>query len=673
MKYRAEIDGLRALAVMPVILFHAGFEWFSGGFVGVDIFFVISGYLITTIIISEMAEGNFSIVNFYERRARRILPALFFVMLICLPFAWLWLTPSDLKDFGQSLVATSTFSSNILFWLDSGYFDTASELKPLLHTWSLAVEEQYYILFPLFLMLTWKLGIKWIIFFLLLIFFLSLGSAQWSVHNNLTDSLFVQTTKGWDFLINAFSNPSASFFLLPTRIWELLVGVFAAIYLKYNSNLKSHSLNQFLSLLGFGMVVYSILVFNERTPFPSLYTLIPTIGTSLLILCAVPKTIIHRMLSLKLIVSIGLISYSAYLWHQPLLAFARHRLLGELSDLLVASLCVFSLVIAWLSWRFVEKPFRDRRIFSRGRIFLFSFICIFFFSSIGLSTHIYKGFPDRTNISSKLLSSFESTHVPCVEVFTKNSTELIGCRIGEEKEKVDFILFGDSHVPPLIGLFNDIAIKKGLSVVYASAPGCLPFLKTYLLRQDRKITNCDVVNKNIFQFANENNVNGIILAARWSLYTHGDYNLRGAYFVANDKNGPFNFKNTIKQAFYNGFNETVDKYNSSKIPIHIITQAPHQKYRPMSVYFLASKGIGNIEQLSVTRGEFAKLNNVPMNSFHTRADDIYIHNLTDLFCVNNICPIGTPYRSFYSDENHLSDFGAKRLTGMIEAILSNDQ
>src|SRR6056300_1436600 len=156
MKYRAEIDGLRALAVLPVILFHSGFELFSGGFVGVDVFFVISGYLITTIIISEMGEGKFSIVNFYERRARRILPALFFVMAACIPFAGMWLSPIDLKDFGESLVAVSIFSSNILFWLESGYFDTASELKPLLHTWSLAVEEQYYIIFPLFMIATWR-------------------------------------------------------------------------------------------------------------------------------------------------------------------------------------------------------------------------------------------------------------------------------------------------------------------------------------------------------------------------------------------------------------------------------------------------------------------------------------------------------------------------------------
>jgi len=317
MQYRAEIDGLRALAVLPVILFHAGFEWFSGGFVGVDVFFVISGYLITTIIISEMAEGKFSIVNFYERRARRILPALFFVMAACLPFAWLWLTPADLKDFGQSLVAASAFSSNILFWIEGGYFATASELKPLIHTWSLAVEEQYYILFPIFLMLTWRLGIKWILILLSTVFFISLGIAQWGAYNS----------------------PTAAFFLLPTRGWELLVGVFAAFYLKYNTHLKSHSLNQALSLLGFGMIVYSIIAFDETTPFPSLYALVPTIGTGLLILCAVPKTFVHRLLSLKYIVGIGLISYSAYLWHQPLLAFARHRLLGDVSHSILIVLC----------------------------------------------------------------------------------------------------------------------------------------------------------------------------------------------------------------------------------------------------------------------------------------------------------------------------------------------
>ena len=361
MKYRAEIDGLRALAVLPVILFHAGFESFSGGFVGVDVFFVISGYLITTIIISDLAENKFSIINFYERRTRRLLPALFFVMATCLPFAWLWLSPNDLKDFGQSLIAVSTFFSNILFWLESGYFDTATELKPLLHTWSLAVEEQYYILFPAFLLLIWRLGIKWIVAIFSALFIVSLGIAHWG----------------------ALNSPSATFYLLHTRVWELLVGVFTALYLKHNSYLKLHSVNQVLSLLGFGMVVYSIIAFDDSTPFPSLYALIPTVGTGLLILSAVPNTFIHKILGLKPFVKIGLISYSAYLWHQPILAFARHRLTGEVADSLRLALCALSIALAWFTWRFVERPFRDKSRISRSSIFKMALAGIVLFASIG--------------------------------------------------------------------------------------------------------------------------------------------------------------------------------------------------------------------------------------------------------------------------------------------------
>lgn len=207
-KYRREIDGLRAIAVLAVILFHAGFKAFGGGFVGVDVFFVISGYLITTIILSDMSRQKFSIVTFYERRARRILPALFFVMLCCVPFAWMWLRPVDFKSFSESLVAVSAFSSNILFWRESGYFGTASELKPLLHTWSLAVEEQYYVLFPLFLMALWKLRKRRVFGTLLLGGVLSLIAAQWG----------------------AYHKPSAAFYLLPTRAWELAMGALIAFY-----------------------------------------------------------------------------------------------------------------------------------------------------------------------------------------------------------------------------------------------------------------------------------------------------------------------------------------------------------------------------------------------------------------------------------------------------------
>ena len=375
MNYRPEIDGLRAIAVIPVILFHAGFELFSGGFVGVDVFFVISGYLITTIIISELIEGRFNVVNFYERRARRILPALIFVTATCIPFAWLWLPPNDLKDFGQSLVAVSTFSSNILFWWESGYFENAAELKPLLHMWSLAVEEQYYIIFPIFLILTYRFGIKLILILLSILCFISFSLAVLgSQYENHPKTI------------------SGTFFLLPSRGWEIIIGVFVALYLKYKRHLKSYFVNQVLSLLGFGMIIFSIIAFDETTPFPSLYTLIPTIGTGLLIMCAVPKTFIHKFLNLKIFVGVGLISYSAYLWHQPLFAFVRQLSLGEISELILIFLCFTSFLLAWLSWRFVEKPFRNKSTIGRKNFFAFSFLSLFLFIFFGSYLHLKEGF-----------------------------------------------------------------------------------------------------------------------------------------------------------------------------------------------------------------------------------------------------------------------------------------
>jgi len=209
MNYRREIDGIRALAVIPVIFFHAGFSLFSGGYVGVDVFFVISGYLITGIVMAEVTRGTFSIADFYERRIRRILPALFLVVVVCVPVAFLVLLPADLKEFGQSLIAVATFSSNVFFWSQSGYFHGAAELKPLLHTWSLAVEEQFYVLFPLLLLFMWRWGRKWTVAILLTLAVASLLLAEWG----------------------ALNKPIATFFLLPTRAWELLLGSLVAFYI----------------------------------------------------------------------------------------------------------------------------------------------------------------------------------------------------------------------------------------------------------------------------------------------------------------------------------------------------------------------------------------------------------------------------------------------------------
>lgn len=290
MKYRPEIDGLRAVAVLPVILFHAGLGLFAGGFVGVDVFFVISGYLITTILLTEIEEDRFSLWTFYERRARRILPALFVVLLACLPFAWVWMLPEQLEAFGKSLVAVMLFGSNILFWRETGYFAPAAEEKPLLHTWSLAVEEQYYLVVPLILMVGLRrFGRNPTFWGLVILSLVSLALCE----------------------IGRRSHPSAAFYLAPTRAWELLAGSLCAFIQRHDGRQRR---SQVLSGLGLGLICASVLAFDGQTPFPSLYALVPVLGTVLIILFATADTLAGRILTLRGFVGIGLISYSAYLW-----------------------------------------------------------------------------------------------------------------------------------------------------------------------------------------------------------------------------------------------------------------------------------------------------------------------------------------------------------------------
>lgn len=346
MHYRKEIDGLRAIAVLPVMFFHAGFNGFSGGFLGVDIFFVISGYLITSIILKQKEAGTFSLATFYERRIRRIFPALFFILLVCLPFAWLWLLPHELKDFGQSLMAVSIFVSNIFFWQESDYFAADAEMIPLLHTWSLAVEEQYYLLFPLLIIILWPIfkgkANKLSVFFLL-VAIASLAFSEWA----------------WRHY------PEANFYLLPSRAWELLAGVLAALYLFQ----RKPEGNQAISLLGLAMILGSIFFLSNKLPFPSLYTLIPVTGTVLIILFASHATWVGKLLSTPALVGIGLISYSAYLWHQPIFVFARLQSFQELPAWQFLVLIVLTLILAFLSWKFIEQPFRNRQNFTQRQIF----------------------------------------------------------------------------------------------------------------------------------------------------------------------------------------------------------------------------------------------------------------------------------------------------------------
>jgi peptidoglycan/LPS O-acetylase OafA/YrhL len=414
--YRREIDGLRAFAVLPVILFHAGFQLFSGGFVGVDVFFVISGYLITTIILSELESGRFSIIRFYERRARRLLPALFFVMLVSLPFAWLFLMPSELTSFSRSITAVSLFVSNFFFWRDGSYFETAAELKPLLHTWSLAVEEQYYVIFPLFLMTLWRFGKRFIVWTVSIAAIISLAFAQ----------------------AGSVLRPVPTFFMLPTRAWEVAIGALVAFQLaRRDLRVPALRYRQGAALLGFMMLLASIATFDSHTPFPSVYTILPTLGTALMILYARPDTHIGKLLGWKVFVGIGLISYSAYLWHQPLFAFTRYSVPSLTAGM---KICLIALVfvLSVISWKGVERPFRQEGTFSRTSVFVLSAVGTAFFIAVGYSSSKVD-FSDEPGVARQLTSS------SAIYTWDMNERTFIKSRIEYETLRPGAIVLGSSR------------------------------------------------------------------------------------------------------------------------------------------------------------------------------------------------------------------------------------
>ena len=383
MQHRPEVDGLRAVAIIPVVFFHAGFALFSGGFVGVDVFFVISGYLITSIILEDLRREEFSLLKFYERRARRILPALFFVIGISSAFAWYWMSPSQFKDFAGSVFSTTLFVSNMFFWRKSGYFDAPSEERPLLHTWSLAVEEQYYVLFPIFIILTWRFKKERVFWALVAITFASFALSEW----------------GWR------TKPIANFFLAPTRAWEILVGSLVA-FLTNKHGVKN---NNIFAVVGLIAVFSAVLFYDKNTPFPSYYSLLPVLGTASILLYGGKETLTAKILSAKPMIFIGLISYSVYLWHQPIFAFSRISPLGDHSQRNVLLLCAFSLVAGYLSWKYVERPFRNRAFLSRNTLFALSGITatvIVFASHYGVTSG---GMPQRLSVDeAKYLDYFEN-------------------------------------------------------------------------------------------------------------------------------------------------------------------------------------------------------------------------------------------------------------------------
>lgn len=498
--YRPDIDGLRAIAILSVVAYHLGVTGVTGGFVGVDIFFVISGYLITSIIWREISSGRFSLVGFYERRVRRILPALAFVLIVTTIVSWAFLLPQEFADYAKSLLAAVASCSNILFWQQSGYFGGANEFKPLLHTWSLGVEEQFYLFLPLFLMLVgryWKKSLPlWIAF----IAFVSFAISEYGVLH---------------FSVGAF-------YLLDSRAWELMMG--SALAIGMIPEIKGTVARNIASAVGLILIVIADFRLTSFTLFPGAAALLPCCGSLLIMAAGMSgSSVVGKILGFRPISFVGLISYSLYLWHWPLVVLARMGLVSWISfDLPHARFFLFSemLAIAVLSWLFVERPFRSGpRAPGRKILYLTAGLT---YAPLGLFATVVlleNGIPHRFPPEAVRIASFETNggdrwferEGSCMVDRSSKADRLdVDKCLKYAPQKQNVLLFGDSHAAHLwYGLSQEF---PELNLMQATAATCRP-----LINVAKAEPYCQNLRDFIFgEYLPTHHIDLLVLAAAWT-------------------------------------------------------------------------------------------------------------------------------------------------------------
>lgn len=652
MKYRADIDGLRAVAVLAVVLFHADLALFSGGFVGVDVFFVISGYLITGIIAGEIRSGRFSLARFYERRIRRIFPALF-VMLACSTAAALLLfMPRELKDYSQSLAAAALSLSNVLFWSEAGYFDAPAELKPLLHTWSLAVEEQFYLLLPLLLMLGARLlRSRW----LPLLLPVAAGSfliSLWQVGNT----------------------PSAAFFLPPARAWELLLGSLLALGLA--RPVRHEAAREGLAALGLAAILWSVFGFDAQTPFPGAAALLPCLGAALIIHTG-GRTRVGRLLSSRPAVFIGLISYSLYLWHWPVLVFARYYAIDPLNPAQLAGVLLLSLALSVASWRFIERPFRRSTLPPRQaarRAYAAAAVLSVAAVSAGVMGHLRNGLPERLPAEVVAYASASDDFNPdrqrCHDRGLERATRGDLCRVGPPGAP-RFIVWGDSLADAMQPAFARLAQRHRLPGWYVSHSGCPPLLG--VTRRDRPASHgCRRFNDAVLALIERHDIDTVVLVGRWSGYNPGDEDplLYKARSPLVDRLLPQGRPDTPDALFGRALRRTVARLHAQGRRIWLVKQPPESKTNDPSVVARTVFMGKTPESLWISMREHERRQWRVERVFDRLQAEFGLRTLDParLLCHEGSCASTRAGHAIYRDLDHLSTYGAVQMQPLLEPI-----
>jgi peptidoglycan/LPS O-acetylase OafA/YrhL len=653
--HRRDIDGLRAVAVLPVILFHAGLPAFAGGYLGVDIFFVISGFLITGILVRDLEAGRFSIARFYERRARRILPALAVVLLACIPFGLAWLSPNELRSLAESFTAAALSVSNFVFWQQLDYFGPDAERLPLLHTWSLGIEEQFYILFPPLLYALWRLRRRTTLAALAALLVASLAAAAWA----------------------AGAMPSAGFFLLPFRAWELLLGGLVAILASKTTRPPGGRAG-----LGLGLVLAAM----AGVPLGILPGLLPIVlacaGTALLLACTAPGSATYRLLASPVPVGIGLISYSAYLWHQPLLAFARIRF-GALDVPTVLALGAAALLLAWPTWAFVETPFRRPGGGGSRRPLTVAAAAIVALAAVGLGGILSNGVASRTSPAVQAIMASVTDVNPwratCkTDLDAANPTHPVdGCLIEGERPAVAF--YGDSHADFIQGGLFPAAEADGFRFYSVTRSACPP-VPGLTRTGGAASTDCDAFVRDVEAYVERDGFDVVVLGARWIAgvaeegFDNGEGGIEGkpGDFLTPIGARPGNAAERRAQVIA-AYVAAAQGLLDAGLRVVLVYPVPEAGWNVPEELARRREGAGEPVTLSTDYAAYLERQAPILAAFDTiESPRLYRARPAEVLCDSVLpgrCLNSLGDRPLYFDDDHLNDFGAGLIAPVIVAAI----
>ena len=654
--YREEIDGVRAVAVCGVILFHSFPNIVKGGFLGVDVFFVISGFLISSIIYKEVDQSRFKLIDFWERRIRRICPVLICIAIVSLVFTYFIYLPIDFQIMGRSLVALSLAASNIYFWLKTDYWNPISDTEPLLHTWSLSVEAQFYIFFPLLILSIRNLSRRKVFIILLSFFVFSI----------------------WLCALAKGERVSAAFYLLPYRMWELLLGALLATNVMgglWNGG-ENGNLKELLATMGLGLIILSFLLVEPNPETILIANLVPCLGTALIIHSNSDHiTQAGNFLRLKPMSYIGKISYSLYLWHWVLLVFLKYQSLELPSDAKKIGVLIFVVLFSMITYHFIEQPFRKREYLEKkSSLFKVTVAFLLIFTTVGLALDYTKGIPSRLSQSTveKYNEAFLKKPLECRK---QNLTkDLVVCSNGPLEKGVDLILWGDSHANVLAPLFERLAYENNISLW---SYFCYPVLGVYRTDKEDGIdsSHCYKSNKEFIKYIETHNISNVLLTSFWTNYTEGkEIPMKGAGHFPAYYSDSFTKSKDIQEAkmvFQRNFQRTIETLIKLNVHVYIVKQVPqHLSWIPNQLAKFERNGwdideIGRPLEEHIIRQKFIdSVFEIFLQNKHVTFLDPFI-----LLCQpNSFCKGVASGSALYRDYNHLSLVGSKFLKSMFDPI-----